>query len=369
MSYKVNAVLFNRMIEESSRVAVSTHMNPDGDAVGSSCAIALYLKGRGKDVHIVIPDMVPENLDFAIDRETAGMIEHDVEKGKKFLLEADLVISTDYNNPDRAGDFAQAVKESKARKVLMDHHPNPATGFYDIVFSRETVSSACEVVYWLLLEMPGIDRAPAALGPEIGRLLMLGMTTDSNNFSNSTFPSTLRMAGGLLDAGVDRENILDGLYNNYRENRFRLMGYFLSSKLKITPDGVAYAVFSSKELKRFDIREGETEGFVNMPLGIDRVRMSVFIKEDADRLRVSVRSVKGVSANRCARMYFNGGGHENAAGGRLLVPGDIASVSEAESYVEKCCAGFFSDPDLWRSGENQEKRDMEFPERKTEKQL
>ena len=151
------------------------------------------------------------------------------------------------------------------------------------------------------------------------------------------------MAGKLIEAGVDRDALLENLYNRYRENRYRFMGHFLSKKMKITEEGVAYAVISAEEIRSFGIRDGETEGFVNMPLGIDTVRMSVFIKEEdnGERFRVSVRSRRGTSANRFAGLYFNGGGHERAAGGRLLVPRDVAGAKEVEEYVERCVKEFF----------------------------
>ena len=175
------------------------------------------------------------------------------------------------------------------------------------------------------------------------------MTTDTNNFANSTYPSTLQMASELLAAGVDRQEILSGLYNSYRENRFRFMGEYLSDKLTITPYGLAYAVITTEDLERYDIREGETEGFVNMPLGIAEVRMSIFLRQEGNLFRVSVRSKQGVSANRCATMYFNGGGHENASGGRLAIPQDVESAGAAREYIERSCSEFFSKDELWKS--------------------
>ena len=138
------------------------------------------------------------------------------------------------------------------------------------------------------------------------------------------------MASTLLAAGVDRDYILHCLYNQYGENRLRLMGHMMKDLLKITEDGAAYIILDLKTQREYRIQDGDTEGFVNMPLSIADVRMSLLLKEDTDRIRVSIRSKKGTSANRCARMYFNGGGHENAAGGRLNIP-----VEELEEYVKK----------------------------------
>ena len=95
-------------------------------------------------------------------------------------------------------------------------------------------------------------------------------------------------------------------------------------------------------MEHYDVQEGDTEGFVNMPLPIAEVRMSILIKEDTGKARVSIRSKKGTSANTCARLYFNGGGHENAAGGRLNIPGDIAGIADAAEYIERHTHEYFT---------------------------
>jgi phosphoesterase RecJ-like protein len=113
--------------------------------------------------------------------------------------------------------------------------------------------------------------------------------------------------------------------------------------MTITPDGVAYMVLDKETLEKYHVEEGDTEGFVNMPLSIKNVRMSILLKEDGDRVRVSIRSKKGTSANRCSRLHFNGGGHENAAGGRLQITRDIKDISEAGEYIERHTHIFFTE--------------------------
>ena len=341
--------LFDSWLKESDRIVISTHLHPDGDAVGSSCGLASYLKDRGRTVDVVFPDPVPDTLGFAMDEQITALT-HSVRRDcEKLISEADLLISIDYNRPDRAAELEDAIRASKARKVLIDHHLNPDENFYDLIFSTIEISSSCEVLYGILKKLPDIDGNVPAIGASALKLLMLGMTTDTNNFANSTYPSTLQMASELLAAGVDRQEILSGLYNSYRENRFRFMGEYLSDKLTITPYGLAYAVITTEDLERYDIREGETEGFVNMPLGIAEVRMSIFLRQEGNLFRVSVRSKQGVSANRCATMYFNGGGHENASGGRLSIPQDVESAGAAREYIERSCSEFFSKDELWKS--------------------
>ena len=87
--------------------------------------------------------------------------------------------------------------------------------------------------------------------------------------------------------------------------------------------------------EKYNTADGDTEGFVNMPLSIAEVRMSILAKEDTGRIRISIRSKRGTSANMCARRFFNGGGHENAAGGRLMIPENVMDVTEVGDYIEK----------------------------------
>ncbi len=328
---------------KARKAIISTHAHPDGDAIGSSTALLKYLRRRGIDARILLPDPCPETLEFAIGEDVAGFVEAGEENAGALLSDADLLVSIDYNTPGRTECLEEYIRAFNGVKVLIDHHLFPETAFYSLVISEEEVSSASELLYYILKGMGDVDSDPKKIGPRIGTSLLLGMTTDSNNFANSTYPTTLQMAGELVDAGVDRDALLGQLYQTYRENRFRMMGYYLSKRLKITPKGVAYAVLTASDLKRFDIREGETEGFVNMPLGIAEVRLSILLKQDKDRIRVSLRSKPGTSANLCARTYFHGGGHELAAGGRLCEGVDFPSIADAAAYIEECTEKFFAE--------------------------
>lgn len=327
-----------RMISGSGRICIVTHMKPDGDAIGSSVALYHYLRMCGKTgVKIILNDRHPGYLSFL----TADMPREDLIIHKELPAEAeiclgdcDLMFCLDFNAFHRTDKLEGALKASKADKILIDHHLNPDTEVFDLIFSETDISSASELLFHILMETRMIAHDATMLPAGSATALMTGMTTDTNNFANSTFPSTLRMASSLLAAGVDRDMILSNLYNQYSENRLRLMGHMMKDLLTITPDGVAYIVLDKRTQEAYGISEGDTEGFVNMPLSIADVRMSLLLKEDEDRIRVSIRSKKGTSANACARKYFNGGGHENAAGGKLMIPDDIECIGAAAGYIE-----------------------------------
>lgn len=332
----INALDIDRLDEallKSSKTAIVTHAKPDGDAAGSATALYYFLKAFGKaDLKIVLNDRFQHVLEFLADEDAAKDIciySENPEGAIKAIADADTIVCLDFNAFHRTDRLCSFLEESTATKILIDHHLFPDTEKFDIVFSEIEISSASELLYQILMSMPQIKGNATRLPISAATSLMTGMTTDTNNFANSVFPSTLVMASTLLAAGVDRDYILSQLYNQYSENRLRLMGHMMKDLLTITEDGAAYMILDLKTQREYDIKDGDTEGFVNMPLSIAGVRISLLLKEDTDRIRVSIRSKKGTSANRCARMHFNGGGHENAAGGRLEIP-----IQEVEEYIK-----------------------------------
>ncbi len=337
--------VFDRLTGSTSRVSIVVHTHPDGDAVGCGIAMMSYLTEiKSKDAVLIVPDDIPESLRFITDGSKKGKVivhEREMTEAEDWIRSSDLIICMDCNSFSRTAEMEKSLRESGAAKMLIDHHLNPETGAFDLVFSKTDISSASELMFWILMETPEIHGDASVLPSECAAALLTGMTTDTNNFANSVFPSTLEMASKLIGAGVDRDAILSELYNNYRENRLRLMGFLMEERLRITPYGVAYIILDNETQDKFDYRKGENEGFVNMPLSVSTVSMSIFLTQEGDIFKVSVRSKKGVSANDCATRYFNGGGHEQAAGGRLAIGKDLPSSHDAEAYILKVTEEFF----------------------------
>jgi len=329
--------MFETLAAEARKISIVTHMKPDGDAMGSSMAMYHFLKSAGKSPKVILNDPYPAYLSFLVSGEASEDIcifADNPEKASEEISGSDLIICLDFNAFHRADRLEKPLAEAEGRKLLIDHHLNPARELFDLSFSETEISSASELLYHILMSTDRISGNAKELGEKCMEALLTGMTTDTNNFANSVYPSTLRMASSLLEAGTDRDAILDRLYNQFSENRLRIMGHMMKDLLTITADGVAYIVLDRKTQKEYGIAEGDTEGFVNMPLSIADVRMSILVKEDVERIRVSIRSKRGTSANMCAKEWFNGGGHENAAGGRLYVPEDIAGIEDVSSYIE-----------------------------------
>ena len=345
-----NIRAFRSAVQQATRIAVVGHTHPDGDALGSCTALSLWLAGQGKAVTCVLPDTPADNLLFILSPEVTYLYFDTHAPAAKEALEAcDLIVQLDCNQFSRTEGLEPFLKASSAYKILIDHHLHPDRDCFDVVFSTPEISSASELLYWVLKAADGdfstSPSAPLEMTEDlscraqsrhlisIGTALLTGMTTDTNNFANSVFPSTFRMASELIAAGVNRDALLQQLYSSYRENRVRLMGYMQYEGLKLLPEGAAYMILTKDIMGRFDLREGESEGLVNVPLTIGTVKLSVLLKEDNGHFRVSVRSKKGTSAQQLAARYFHGGGHENASGGKLFIGTDIAQAAAAEAYV------------------------------------
>ena len=340
-----DTTVLDSLVGNASHISIVVHTHPDGDAIGSGTAMLCYLtQSRGKDAALIVPDSIPDSISFITRGAADGSIlvfDEEKERASARINASDLIICLDCNSFSRTSGMEDALRQSKAPKVLIDHHLNPDIEAFGLVFSKTEVSSASELLFWILLDMPDMGGKASSLPKTSASALLTGMTTDTNNFANSVFPGTLEMASKLIEAGVDRDGILSELYNNYRENRLRLMGFLMMEKLRITPFGVAFIILDKKTQERFDYRRGESEGLVNMPLSIADVRMSIFLTQEDETLRVSIRSKRGTSANRCAATYFNGGGHELAAGGKLIIGKDLDSISDAEEYILKVTGEFF----------------------------
>lgn len=344
MKTREKAIVLSAWIDSASCITLVSHARPDGDAAGSCAAAAAYLRGcRGKDAAVILPDAVPASLGFVLDGCNLTVACDAPAEAAARLASTDLLICLDFNTMSRAEGIAEKLQSCPARKVLIDHHEGPSTDEFDLCFSSTAVSSACELLYTVLLEMPDIDHDASRLPMQAARALMTGMTTDTNNFANSVYPGTLRMASELLAAGVDRDDLIDRIYFSERPNRLAAQGDFLTSYMEILPCGAAVTVLPQSFFERHGLADGETEGFVNMPLAVKDVRLSILAREDEGRFRVSLRSKRGVSARSLAVRCFHGGGHEQASGGKILIPDDIPDTSAAADYLREVAARFMQE--------------------------
>lgn len=320
-------------ISKAEEIILVGHINPDGDSIGSLMGMKGYLETLGKKVTPIVPNPYPEFLGF-LDPDKEVMAYSEVPQAiEEKVKKAQLIICMDFNSLKRIDALGEAIGNAAAEKALIDHHPQPDT-IFNIVYSYPQMSSTCELTYWVVKDLVEILGGKMPMSSAIA--LYTGMMTDTNNFGNSVLPSTFRMAAELMEAGVDKEWVQKMVFGGYSAERMRLMGYMLHENMKLIPEYNAAVMVLTKAIKeKYNFSDGDSEGFVNLALNIKSVKVSALFTEDNGFLRVSLRSKDDFSVNRLSRAYFNGGGHERAAGGRIYIP-----ASEVEEYFVKSLGEF-----------------------------
>ena len=325
----------DQLISTAQSVLVVCHKSPDGDAIGSSLGMAEYLRQRGKDVTVVVPDQYPDFLHWLPNSEK--IVRYDKHPGKCDMLFkiADLIVCLDFNTPSRVEDMEPALVSSPARKILIDHHLKPDVDA-DLVISQPEASSASELVFRVVWQLGGF--------PELGKAFAIpvycGMMTDTGGFTfNSTRPEIFFIIGELLTKHIDKDKIYRNVYHNYSYDRIRLMGYVMYEKLVYLPEyHASYYAITRDEQKRFNFIKGDAEGLVNIPQQIKGLKLSISLREDTEKpnlVWVSLRSVDDFPCNLVAERFFNGGGHLNASGGRLN-----CSIDEAVEIARQAIVAF-----------------------------
>jgi phosphoesterase RecJ-like protein len=301
------------LLEKVKKVVVTSHHNPDGDAIGSALALYHFLAPYVEHLVVTVPNDFPGFLKWLKGSDDIILYNQDSKKIKKALQEADLIFCLDYNALHRAGDMEKSLRQSKAEKFLIDHHPEPVLEDFDYWLTLTETSSTAELVYHFIQ-----GTAPdKKLVTSLAECLFTGIMTDTGSFSyGCNHPGTFRVVADLIDAGVNAERVHRMVYDTYSENRLRLLGFAISEKMVVLPDiKMAYIYLSKEDLDRFGYQVGDTEGVVNYALSIEGVLVAVLLTERKDRIRVSFRSKGTFSVNRIAAEHFQGGGHRNAAGG------------------------------------------------------
>jgi phosphoesterase RecJ-like protein len=235
---------------------------------------------------------------------------------EELIHKAGWVFHLDYNHFKRSGDMQRLLHQCKATRVMIDHHPDPELAA-KYVFSEPTASSTCQLLYHILKRWDS-----ALLDNSIATCLYTGMMTDTGNFSyRSTNADTFQTAAELMECKIERATIYENVYDNYSENRMRLMGYCLNELMITLPQyNTAMIGLTLKDQERYGFVVGDNEGLVNLPLSIKGMRFSAFFLEKEDKIKISLRSKENFSVNNFARKHFGGGGHLNAAGGDSKIP-------------------------------------------------
>jgi phosphoesterase RecJ-like protein len=329
--------MLRSLIDTAETIVVCCHTNPDGDAIGSMLGWGNVLNQLGKEPLLVAPDQYPDYLQWMPNSEKIVRYDKRKDYVDTVLKIADLVFCLDFNTLSRTECMEQALAESPAKKILIDHHLNPDV---DAVLSVSfpEASSTCELVFRVVWQMGLFEQ----LGKHFAGPVYCGMMTDTGGFTfNSNDPAIFFIISQLLTKRINKDKIFRNVYHNYSEHRLRMVGHVLCNCLVVDETHhAAYYTLTRQDLKRFNFMKGDAEGLVNMPLQIKGLKLSISLREDSERdnlVWVSLRSVDDFPCNKMAEQFFNGGGHLNASGGRVN-----GTMDDAVNTVRKAIKAFES---------------------------
>jgi phosphoesterase RecJ-like protein len=300
-------------------IALITHINPDGDAIGSSLALFHLLKNAGHNPCIIAPNAYPEflhwlpgNNNVLIDVENKNIV-------KEKISDAQIIFGIDFNDLGRIYKLGEQVMHSQAYKVIIDHHPFPGS-VANCIITDTNVSSTAELIYRFIVDV----KLQKFINKDVAVCIFTGMMADTGCFSyNSSNRDTYLTIARLLEYGFDKDFIYYNLYDNFSAERMRLLGYSLNEKMEVFPEyKTAMISLKQEELKRYNFQPGDSESFVNYPLSIKNIRFSAIFIEKKDYVKASFRSKGNFAVHEFAKKHFNGGGHLNAAGGESYMTMD-----------------------------------------------
>jgi bifunctional oligoribonuclease and PAP phosphatase NrnA len=326
----------NELLKTPKSIVITTHQNPDADALGSSLGLAQFLLNRGHKVTVISSTSFPPFLNWMQNSANIIIYERDKVAVQKNLKESDMLWCLDFNIISRTKSLANELNDYKGIKVIIDHHLQPDIAYFNYGTSIPEKSSTCEMVYDYIIESNGFEE----ITKEMGECLYAGCMTDTGSFRFSgTSAETHRMIGSLLDKGVIPGDVHAKIFDTAPERRLRLLGHILTNRLKFYPElRVALIALEAADTTQFSIEQGDTEGMVNYPLSVQNIDMAVFIHDKEGEVRMSFRSKGTIDVNVFARTYFEGGGHKNAAGGisRITLRETILKFEAAiQEYFKK----------------------------------
>ncbi|MDO4762980.1 MAG: bifunctional oligoribonuclease/PAP phosphatase NrnA [Flavobacteriaceae bacterium] len=301
------------LISTKKNIVIVTHYNPDGDAIGGSLGLKHFLNNQGVDAEVITPNDFPKFLKWMPDAKKITIAEYKKKKAFELIDEADVIFCLDFNTYSRIGILGDWVSQSKAKKILIDHHQQPDN--FDFVYSDTQVPATSQMVYHFI-EALGKSNL---VDENVAKCLYTGIMTDTGGFRyRSTSATTHRITAYLIEKGANPAEISSNTWDNNNVSRLKLLSLVLG-RIELTKNNeIAILWLKRKELLELGFEKGDTEGFVNYGLSVLGVKVSALFMEDLyeELIKISFRSKNNVDVNQFARKYFSGGGHINAAGGK-----------------------------------------------------
>ncbi|TDG37959.1 bifunctional oligoribonuclease/PAP phosphatase NrnA [Pedobacter changchengzhani] len=306
------------LLATPQKIVITTHHKPDGDAMGSSLGLYAYLIQKGHHVQVITPTDYPAFLHWMPNNTNVVIFNEDEAKAAKYVADAAIIFCLDFNTLSRINELGELVRNSDAKKVMIDHHLEPED-FDDYRHWNINACAAAQLVFdFIVNELKDGE----FINKDVATCLYTGIMTDSGSFRfASANAAVYRIAADLIDKGAEHDKIHQLVYDNSSEDRLRFLGYCLSNKLEVLPEfNTAIISVTKDELAKYKSGTGDTEGVVNYALSINGIRLAALIIERSDKVKLSLRSTGDFPANEICKKYFNGGGHRNAAGGAIEKP-------------------------------------------------
>ncbi|BDS15522.1 DHH family phosphoesterase [Aureispira anguillae] len=304
------------LLTSPKRIVITSHANPDGDALGASLGLYHYLKKQGHRITVIMPTEMPQFLNWMKDFDKVLVYENTRMFSAQILKEAEVIFALDYNDLGRIEGMSSLVGNSNAYKVMIDHHIEPKD-FCNAVLSDVTASSTCQLIYEFIEMMDGIDQ----LDESILNALYVGILTDTGGFRYATSARLFRIVANMLENGIDNNKLTDLVFNSYTVKSFNLLAYCISDCLELMEEyNTGIITISQADHKKYNIQRGDLEGVVNFILKIRKMRCAALITERRDIVKLSLRSKGDFSVQKICSEHFNGGGHKNASGGAIKKP-------------------------------------------------
>ncbi len=302
------------LLEAPKHLVIVGHKNPDGDAVGSTLALALFLEKLGHTAQVIMPNDFPKFLKWMPNCESILTFDSHKDVCTKLLNKADLIFTLDFNSLSRIGTMTPLMEQLDVPMVMIDHHQEP-DDYARFTYSDPTMGSTAQMVYHFIEFLNKTSLIDAAIATN----LYVGIMTDTGSFRfPATSSQTHQVVAQLIEKGANNSRIHQQVYDTNTPERLQLLGIALNNLVVLPEYRTAYITLTQQELDSCKFKKGDTEGFVNYALSIENIVLAaIFIESAKDGIiKISLRSKGAFSVNLMARNHFNGGGHINAAGGK-----------------------------------------------------
>lgn len=335
--FKNNKLIqINDQIKFDQKIILLTHFNPDGDAIGSILSFQKYLTKKGYTSEMIVPNNFPKFLKFLPDAKKILIAEFQKNIASTKIMSADIIFCLDFNNPERIEILKNILIQSKAKKILIDHHEHPEITFFHYIYNQTSSPATCQIIYEIILYNKDLH----LIDKEIATCIYTGIYTDTGGFRfKLTSSRTHEIISQLLQYNIYSDKIISNILDQNSLNKLKLLAKMLNQIKILKNYQTAILYLTKNDIKDYKFNKGDTDGFVNYGLSLLGINFSIFLIEDFKKkiIKISFRSKNNFDVSNFAKKYFNGGGHKQAAGGISIesIKNTISKIKHILQYEKK----------------------------------